>query len=58
MAKHIIPVSIEAKDHPELVQVTQAINTLLQKVGPQELIRFAQAVYKKPSLIKTALKFI
>ena len=58
MAKHMIPVAVEAKDAIELMQVTQALNIFLHKVQPNELIKFYQAIQKNPGLIKTALKFV
>jgi|GEM_PF-3253704 len=56
--KIIIAVEVQAASQIEANQIGRYLNTILSKIGKNELQRFAHAVDKNPGIVKKALKFI
>lgn len=58
MRKFKVGITIEA-DAPETVQkVGNLIQNAINKVDQEDIIKLLEKVAKKPSIVKTALKFI
>ncbi|MPM07438.1 hypothetical protein SDC9_53744 [bioreactor metagenome] len=49
---------IAAQNPEEARKIAEAINKIYKRVQPNDLIKLADAIDKKPSLIKQALMFI
>lgn len=58
MAQFEFKFKIEAASADEAKKIAEAINKIYKRVQPADLIRLANAVDAKPSLIKQALMFI
>ena len=58
MAKTPTIISIQAKESQQMGDVTRALQSLTDRIAPEDIIKFSRAVEKNPQLVKTALKFV
>lgn len=54
----VVPINIHAASQAELVQVAEAIQTLVHKAGNANLIKLANKVKSNPALVQMAFKYI
>lgn len=53
-----VPITISVNNQSELMKIADAIQTLVNRVGNDNLIKLSEKVKKNPALISTALKYI
>lgn len=56
--KQKIVVETEVKNDMELAQASKALQTFAEKVPVADMTKLAEAIRKKPNLVKQALMFI
>lgn len=51
-------ITIQAEDQAEAVKIMTALTKLPKIIEPNDLEQLANAIEKKPGLVKTALKYL
>lgn len=58
MNEYKFTLTVQANNEEEAKKVAGALNNLYKNVENEDLLKLSEAVVKKPSLIKTALKYL
>lgn len=51
-------ITIQAENQAEAVKIMEALSKLPKVIDPNDLALLANAIEKKPGLVKTALKYL
>lgn len=58
MNEYKFTLTVQANTEEEAKKVAISLNNLYKNVENEDLIKLSEAVVKKPSLVKTALKYL